>query len=240
MPASNLVQADIPEGGREIAPERGTAPGLVVDVDGRRVYALPGVPAEMREMMIGTVLPELAALAGPSALVSRILRCVGMPESRIAELLDDRFLGSANPTVAYLAGGGEVRVRLTAKAATTEEAEALIAPVAEETVGRLGDVVFSTRDESLEETVGRLLLEAGLTIACAESLTGGGLGARISSVPGASAYFLGSAVTYGRRSRRCSAWPPRRSIATAPSAASARPRWPRAPDGCSAPTWRWA
>lgn len=202
MPPSNLVQADVPEGGREIVPVRGTAPGLVVDVDGRRVYALPGVPAEMREMMLGTVLPELAALAGPSALVSRILRCVGMPESRIAELLDDQFHGSTNPTVAYLAGGGEVRVRLTAKAATREEAEALIGPVAQEAATRLGDVVFSTRDESLEEAVGRLLLGAGRTISCAESLTGGELGARVSSVPGASAYFVGSAVTYTEEAKR--------------------------------------
>jgi nicotinamide-nucleotide amidase len=202
MPSSNLVQADVPEGGREIVPVRGTAPGLIVQVDGRRVYALPGVPAEMREMMLGTVLPELAASAGPAALVSRILRCVGMAESKIAELLDDQFHGSTNPTVAYLAGGGEVRVRLTAKAPTREEAEALIGPVADAAAARLGDVVFSTRDESLEAAVGRLLLEAGRTIACAESLTGGGLGARLSSVPGASAYFLGSAVTYTEEAKR--------------------------------------
>ncbi|HET9725101.1 MAG TPA: competence/damage-inducible protein A [Actinomycetota bacterium] len=202
MPVSNLLQADVPEGGREIVPVRGTAPGLVVDVDGRRVYALPGVPAEMREMMLGTVLPELAALSGPSALVSVILRCVGMAESRVAELLDDQFHGSTNPTVAYLAGGGEVRVRLTAKAATREEAETLIRPVAEEAAARLGDVVYSTGDESLEETVGRLLLDGGRTIACAESLTGGELGARISSVPGASSYFLGSAVTYTEEAKR--------------------------------------
>ncbi len=196
MPASNLVQAEVPEGGREIAPVRGTAPGLVLDVEGVRVYALPGVPAEMQEMMEGTVLPELAALAGPSTLVSRTLRCVGMAESKIAESLDDLFRGSTNPTVAYLAGGGEVKVRLTAKATTRERAEALIAPVAAEAASRLGDVVFSGADESLEEVVGRLLRDARLTLGCAESLTGGELGARITSVPGASAYFLGSAVTY--------------------------------------------
>lgn len=196
MPASNLLQADVPEGGRPIVPVRGTAPGLVVETDGRRIYALPGVPVEMREMMEGTVLPELAELAGSSVLVSRALRCVGMAESKIAELLDDLFHGSANPTVAYLAGGAEVRVRLSAKAETREGAEALIAPLAEEIVGRLGDVVFSTRGESLEQAVGRLLLDAGRTLACAESLTGGELGGRVTSVPGASSYFIGSAVTY--------------------------------------------
>ena len=202
MPESNLVQADVPEHGRTITPQRGTAPGLVIRVGAATVYALPGVPAEMREMMEGVVLPELSALAGPSTLVSRTLRCVGIPESKIADLLDDLFHGSANPTVAYLAGGAEVKVRLSAKAASREEAEALIAPVAEQAGRRLGDVVFSSADESLEEVVVRQLAEAGSTIAAAESLTGGGLGARITSVPGASAVFLGSAVTYTEEAKR--------------------------------------
>lgn len=202
MPETNLLQADVPEGGRVIRPERGTAPGLVVQIGDARVYALPGVPSEMVEMMEGTVVPELSGMAGPAALVSRSIRCVGMAESKIAELLDDQFHGSVNPTVAYLAGGGEVKVRLTAKAATPEEAETLIAPVADEVVRRLGDVVFSTRDEDLEVAVGRLLRAAGATLACAESLTGGELGARITSVPGASAYFLGSAVTYSVEAKR--------------------------------------
>lgn len=202
MPESNLVQADVPQGGREIAPVRGTAPGLVVQVGDGRVYALPGVPAEMIEMMEGTVLPELSALAGPSTVVSRSLRCVGMAESKIADLLDDLFHGSTNPTVAYLAGGGEVKVRLTAKASTPEEAAALIDPVAEEAARRLGDVVFSTTDASLEEAVGELLRGSGLTLCCAESLTGGGLGARITSVPGASSYFLGAAVAYSAAAKR--------------------------------------
>jgi len=202
MPVSNLLQAEVPEGGRAIAPIRGTAPGLVLRVDAATVYALPGVPAEMQEMMAGTVLPELAARAGPSALVSRTVRCVGMAESRIAELLDDLFHGSSNPTVAYLAGGGEVRVRLSAKAGTREEAEALIEPVADEVRRRLGDVAFSARDEPLEARVGSLLRETGRTLVCAESLTGGGLSARLTSIPGASEYFLGSVVAYTAEVKR--------------------------------------
>ncbi len=202
MPASNLAQADVPQGGRYIPPERGTAPGLVVRVDGTTVYALPGVPSEMREMMEGTVLPELAELAGPASLVSRTLRCYGLAESRVAELLEDLYLGSANPTVAYLAGGGEVRVRLTAKAGTGEEAAALLEPFERTVRERLGDHVYGMGEESLEVVVGRLLVERGLTIACAESLTGGGLGERITAVPGASAYFLGSVVTYAAEAKR--------------------------------------
>ncbi len=202
MPESNLVQADVPEGARVILPDRGTAPGLIVDMKGRLLIALPGVPAEMREMMEGTVLPELAALASPAALVSRVIRCTGIAESRVAELTDDLFGSSANPTIAYLAGGGEVKVRVTAKAATREEAEALIEPVVDEIVRRIGDFVFTRTDEWLEETVGRLLREGRRTLACAESLTGGELGARITSVAGASDYFLGSAVCYSANAKR--------------------------------------
>jgi nicotinamide-nucleotide amidase len=202
MPASNLVQADLPAGARAITPRLGTAPGIVLDLAGRRVYALPGVPVEMQEMMEGTVLPELAASAGPATIVSRIVRCVGMAESRVAELLDDLFHRSANPTVAYLAGGGEVKVRLTAKAATAEDAGAMLVPAVETVVERLGDVVTSTSDEELEEVVGRLLRAGGLTIACAESLTAGSLSSRLARVAGASDYLLGSAVTYRAESKR--------------------------------------
>jgi nicotinamide-nucleotide amidase len=202
MPETDLAQADVPLGGRYIAPERGTAPGLVVAIGEGNVYALPGVPSEMREMMEGTVLPELAALAGPASLVSRTLRCYGLPESRIAELLDDLYRASANPTVAYLAGGGEVHVRLTAKASTREEALALLEPLERTVRTRLGDHVYGTGGEALEVLVGRLLAERGLTIACAESLTGGGLGERITAVPGASRSFLGSAVTYAAETKR--------------------------------------
>src|ERR671934_66030 len=201
MPDSNLRQADVPEGGRPIRPQLGSAPGLAVDLDGRRIYALPGVPAEMREMMEGTVLRELRELVGSSTIASRILRCVGMAESRVAELLDDLFLGSTNPTVAFLAGGGEVKVRITAKAEDHDRAGALIEPLVERALERLGDVVFSTEDEDLAHVVGRLLVERSRTIAAAESLTGGGLAGRLSFAEGASAFFLGSAVCYSAEAK---------------------------------------
>ena len=201
MPASNLLQADVPEGGRSITPERGTAPGLVVSIGGATVYAIPGVPPEMREMMEGTILPELSALVGPSSLVSRTLRVYGLAESRISELLDDLFHASSNPTVAYLAGGGEVHVRLTAKGSPAE-ANALLDTLEGRVRERLSDHVYGSGDEPLEVVTGRLLEERGLTIACAESLTGGGLGERITAVAGASAYFLGSAVTYSIEAKR--------------------------------------
>ncbi len=197
MPESNLRQCDVPEGARAILPQRGTAPGIAIEAPGgARVYLLAGVPAEMREMMEGTILPELTRLAGPAAIVSHAVKTVGIAEARVGELLADLFEGSVNPTIAYLAGGIQVRVRVTAKAPTRAEAEALIAPVVDEVRARLGDHVFGEGDDELEDVVGRMLRAAGRTLACAESLTGGSLAARLTAVPGASDYFLGSAVCY--------------------------------------------
>ena len=204
MPPNNLRQADLPEGCRHIVPTRGTAPGLVAEPPGRaRIYAMPGVPAEMIEMMEGAVLPELRALSGGRAIIlSRIVRCTGVGESRVAEILDDLFHGLANPTVAFLATSGEVSVRITAKAATSDDAERIVAPIVGEVASRLGDTVFTTDGERLEEAVLRLLTDRAATLACAESLTGGAVGARLTLVPGASHSFLGSAVVYSVESKR--------------------------------------
>jgi competence/damage-inducible protein CinA-like protein len=203
MPESNLVQADVPEGARYLLPQRGTAPGLVLEMgDGTRLYAVPGVPAEMREMLEGSILPELREATGPRTLFSRQVRVAGMPEARVGELLDDLFRSSENPTVAYLASAGEVRIRLTAAAPSRDEAQKLIRPVEEEVRVRLGDAVFGVDEESLEGIVADLLAERKLLLACAESLTGGSLGARITAIPKASTYFLGSAVCYSKESKR--------------------------------------
>jgi nicotinamide-nucleotide amidase len=120
----------------------------------------------------------------------------------VAELVDDLFVGSTNPSVAFLAGGGEVRVRVTAKAATLDEAGKMLAPVVEEVANRVGEYVSSVSDEELEQVVGRLLQGAGLTIGTAESLTGGALAARLARAAGASAYLLGGVVAYQAESKR--------------------------------------
>jgi nicotinamide-nucleotide amidase len=203
MPESNLVQCDVPEGARYVLPDRGTAPGLVLELDGgKRLYAVAGVPAEMREMLEGTIIPELSALAGEGAIVSRVVRVVGVAEASVGELLDDLFQGSSNPTVAYLASEGEVRVRVTAKASTREEAQALIAPVEQEVRSRLGDRVVGVDDETLESAVGRMLVQSKLTVACAESLTAGGLASRLADVAGASGYLAGAVVAYAPEAKR--------------------------------------
>jgi nicotinamide-nucleotide amidase len=203
MPSNNLRQADVPAGARTIPPERGTAPGLILELpSGTRVYAMPGVPDEMVEMMMGTILPELAGLAGDGVIASRVLRITGMGESAVGEALSDLFDASTNPTVAYLASMGEVKVRVTAKAASNAAADELLRPVVDEVLERIGDVVFSVDDESLESTVLRLLRSADRTIACAESLTGGSVSARLASVAGASASFAGAVVAYTAEAKR--------------------------------------
>lgn len=202
MPENNLRQADVPRGARTIENDRGSAPGLVADLAGDvRLYAMPGVPSEMFAMMHSTVLPEMAASIGAAMLRSRTLRCVGIGESKVAEILADLFSASSNPSLAYLASAGEVKVRLTAKAGSVERADAMIAPLASEVQRRLGDVVFSLDDESLEQAVSRLLLASGRRLACAESLTGGSVGARMTAAEGASKVFAGSAVVYTARAK---------------------------------------
>ena len=198
MAEMNLRQADVPEGARTIDNPRGTAPGLIVVVGGKPVYAVPGVPREMEGMLERVVLPDLAARAGEGrAIVSRTLRTAGVGESRLAERLalwDDA--GAGDVTLAYLASPGEVRVRLTAVGATREEALAEIAPVEARVRGELGEIVYGLDEETLEAVVGRLLRERGLTLATAESLTGGLVGGRITGHPGASDYYLGGVVAY--------------------------------------------
>jgi nicotinamide-nucleotide amidase len=202
FPESNLQQADVPEGGRFVLPNEGTAPGLAVRTEeGKFVYLMAGVPSEMREMMERMVLPELRELSG-FVIVSRILKVSGISESLMAELLDDVYHGSSNPSLAYLAGGGEVKLRVTAKAATAAEAETMIEPVAREIERLLGDYVYSDEGEDIEGVVGRLLRESGRSVACAESLTGGSLGVRLSAAPGSSDFFRGSAVCYTAEAKR--------------------------------------
>lgn len=204
MPDSNLRQADVPDGAAPIEQRTGTAPGLVCPVGDKVVYAVPGVPHEMREMLERAVLPDLEARAGSRrVLVSRTLRTWGESESRLAELLAPRLEAldeAGNPTLAFLASGIEgIKVRLTAAAATAPDAAALLD--AEETQVRavLGDIVFSAADEPMEAVVGRLLEDRGLTLAVAESLTGGLVASRLVTVPGASTWFTGGVVAYDSR-----------------------------------------
>lgn len=207
MAANNLRQALVPVGARTMAQMPGTAPGLICPMpddgpySGKVIYAVPGVPSEMRDMVLGSVIPDLRQRSGSLAVIrSRTLRTWGQSESGLAEMLGDeidRLDAEPTATLAFLASGIEgIKVRITAKAETAEEAEAAVA--AEEARVRevIGDIVFGVDDETMEHAVVALLAERGLTLAVAESVTGGLIGSRITNVPGASRVFRGGVVAY--------------------------------------------
>jgi nicotinamide-nucleotide amidase len=199
MAENNLRQADIPVGADPIPQMPGTAAGLVCPVGDKVVYAVPGVPAEMREMVLGTVLPDLRRRAGQAAVIrSRVLRTWGMSESGLAEVLATRIgeldrLG--NPTLAFQASGIDgIKVRIVVKC--DDEATAQRILDAEESLIRtlLGDVVFGIDDQSMEAVVLDLLRGKGLTLAVAESVTGGLLSARLSALDWAMETYRGGKV----------------------------------------------
>ena len=201
MAENNLRQADVPEGAVVIEQRTGTAPGLICPVGDKVIYAVPGVPYEMKEMIERAVLPDLVRRSGaPQVFVSRVLRTWGESESRISELLDPRVVAldlAGNPTLAFLASGIEgIKVRLTARSATRAEADALLDAEEAEVRAVLGDQVFTNEDLPMEAEVGRLLVAQGLTLAVAESLTGGLMASRVVAVPGASDWFRGGVVSY--------------------------------------------
>lgn len=201
MPDSNLRQADLPEGATPIPPE-GTAPGFHLEHDGCLIVALPGVPWEMEAMLATTVLPLLRARAGDGVTVSRHVLVIGIGESHTHENIADLVAAQTNPTIAYLASAGQVRVRLTAKAASEPEAVALITPVEDQIRARLGQVAVPGNHDSIADALAVLLREKGLTVAAAESLTGGLIGAELTRAAGASDYFTGTLVCYTNEAKR--------------------------------------
>lgn len=201
MPANNLRQADVPVGATAMAQQPGTAPGLVCPVGDQVIYAVPGVPYEMQEMVLGTVIPDLRRRSGADAVIrSRTLRTWGQSESGLAEVLAERITELdeiGNPTLAFLASGIEgLKVRITAKAADHDDAAAILAAEEASLRAMLGEIVFGADDDTIDSVVVDLLRERGLTVGVAESLTGGLVGARLTSHAGASDVVQGSIVSY--------------------------------------------
>lgn len=222
MPANNLSQAMVPVGARTMAQQPGTAPGLICPIvesgaapgptpagagspgtnPGEKViYAVPGVPYEMKEMVDGTVIPDLITRSGESAVIrSRVLRTWGTSESGLAEQLAgriDELDQVGNPTLAFLASGVEgLKVRITAKSPTEAEAADILDREEATIRSIIGDIVFGLDDQNMEAVVVSLLAERSLTVAVAESLTGGYLAGRLCAVPGASKVFQGGVVAY--------------------------------------------
>ena len=191
-------QAMLPEGCLVMPNDEGTAPGCVVKtVSGKWIAMLPGPPSELKPMLENYLIPFLRG-DNTDVIFSRNVRIFGKGEGAVAEAIDELVHGS-NPTVATYAKEGEMYVRVTAKAPSQEEAEGMCAPVVDRICRIVGDCVYTTAYESLEETVFHQLLAQAKTVATAESCTGGLLAKRITDLPGSSAVFEMGAVTYSNR-----------------------------------------
>ena len=197
---SNRRQAFLPQGAALLPNPTGTAPGMIWSpVPGFTVLTFPGVPSEMKAMWQQTAAPWLrqSGLAA-GVFASRMLRFWGVSESALAEEMAD-LLEQANPTVAPYAGAGEVKLRITARAEQPAEAEAMLEPVEREIRNRTGQSCFGVDEQSLAVVVLDQLRQRGQSVAVAESCTGGGLGAALAAVPGASDVFLGGVIAYANR-----------------------------------------
>ena len=195
---SVLRMADYPQGAEPLPNSQGVALGVALEHEGTLIFAVPGVPREMRALFEEEIMPRLRKAAGQAAVIrSRVLHTWGYGESQVAEILDDLY-GEANPSIAFLITDMEVRVRITAKADNETAVEALIAPVEAEVRSRLGEVVFATDDETNLDVIARLAAEKGWTVAVGELGTTGHVGTQLATA-GASS-FLGG-LTAGSSSR---------------------------------------
>ncbi|MGI9511065.1 MAG: CinA family nicotinamide mononucleotide deamidase-related protein, partial [Geminicoccaceae bacterium] len=200
MAPSNLRQADVPEGARTIDQMPGTAPGLVCPIGDKVIYAVPGVPHEMRTMLEGTVLPDLKRRAGVTSVIkSRVLRTWGYTESGLADLLADRITEldkSGKATLAFQASGIEgIKVRITAKGPDADSVDLILSDEEAGLRKLIGDYVFGVDDETMESAVLDILRKRGMTLAVAEGLTAGLAGSRLAAITGSAEIFRGSILT---------------------------------------------
>jgi nicotinamide-nucleotide amidase len=201
MAPNNLQQAQVPRGATIIEQTRGTAPGLMCPVGEKVMYAMPGVPHEMHDMLARAVLPDLLRRSGEASVIkSLVLRTWGESESALNERLDPiihELESLGNPTLAFLASGWEgIKVRLTAKASSDTDADALLSIWEHKVRALTEDLVFGTNTDTMESVVLSLLEERGWTLGLAESVTGGLVGGRITSIAGASRVFKGGVISY--------------------------------------------
>ncbi|MDN0031336.1 competence/damage-inducible protein A [Oscillibacter ruminantium] len=195
MPKNNLQQAELPQGCTVFDNPVGTAPGCAFEAEGIHVLMLPGPPFECETMLRRHVEPYLRALS-KEVIVSHDIMVFGMGESSVDQLLHDKMTHMENPTLATYAKPAEVRLRATAKADSSEMAQAMLEPVVADVKAALGDVAYGVDVSSLEEVCKQLLLEKGLSLATAESCTGGTIAQRLTALPGVSAVYRGGVVSY--------------------------------------------
>jgi nicotinamide-nucleotide amidase len=202
MPEINKRQAFVIEGAEVLPNDRGTAPGQWVTANGAVAMLLPGPPHELKAMFQQQCLPRLARLAPKQAIRTAFLRVTGMPESDLDALISPVYKKYPNIATTILAANGDLQVHLRARCDTETEAEALLAEAAGPIERLLGDRLYSRTGDPLEVVVGGLLRERHATVAVAESCTGGMLGARLTTTPGSSQYFVGGFITYSNALKR--------------------------------------
>lgn len=202
IPDNNWKQTIVPEGAVVLDNDNGTAPGLILEKDGKTAILLPGPPAELYPLFMKKVYPYLQKLQ-PEVIRSQMVKICGMGESQVEDKILDLIDSQTNPTIATYAKTGEVHLRVTAKAKNEDEAKKLLKPVVKEIKNRFGDYIYSTKeDETLEMAVVKLLEKYELTVTTAESCTGGLLAGRIVNVPGASDVFREGFITYSNKAKR--------------------------------------
>ena len=195
MTENNLQQAMLPEGCTVLTNDWGTAPGCAFRADGVHVIMLPGPPSECRPMFRYRAMPYLQSLS-EGVIASHTLKLFGIGESSMEAQLREQMNAMSNPTLAPYAKEGECELRVTAKAPTDAEAQALLKPTVEQIKQLFGATVYGVEVSSLEEVVLALLKEKGMTLGTAESCTGGLIAKRLTDIPGASQSFRGGVVSY--------------------------------------------
>jgi len=200
MTENNIKQGYIPEDAVILENNNGTAPGVLIEKDGKIIIMLPGPPKELYPMFEDKVLPYLRTKVH-STIKSRMLRVIGVGESAAEDMLKEIINNQTNPTLAPYAKDGEVHLRITAKSDKTEEADRLIDQMEEKVKIILGENIYGHDEESLEEVVLKLLQEKKMTISLAESCTGGLIANRLTDVPGASASLICGVISYSNASK---------------------------------------
>ncbi len=201
MPDKNKIQAYIPAGAKALANPLGTAPGIMAEVKGKLIAALPGVPSEMKQMFAESVLSELQRFAGTQAVVVRKLKCFGTGESNIAELLGPLMQRGRNPLINCTAKYGIITLAINATAKDKDKAHQIAEKDEKLLRNKLGELVYGTGEQTLAEVVGEKLARQKMTIAVAESCTGGTLAKLLTDIPGASRYFTHGWVTYSNTAK---------------------------------------
>lgn len=199
MPMNNLRQSLVPKGASAIKDQPGTAPGLICPIGNKVLYAVPGVPYELKQIMNSTILPDLVERSGAKTVIgSRVLRTWGHSESKLAELLENRIQilnTTKTATIAFLASGIEgLKVRITAKAANDAEVETILQHEEQHIRDILGNVIFGIDDDTIESSVITLLEKRRLTIALAEMTSGGLASSRLANLDREGKTFLGGIV----------------------------------------------